>query len=78
MGYNDFHKGFVDRNNVQKPNVVMKKKFGVRSVEEIIQSRYNYMKRDDKMPEKNIVKERTGIDYQQNIKAQRNLHNLDK
>lgn len=78
MGYNDFHKGFVDRDKVQKPNVVMKQKFGVRSVEEIIESRYNYMRKDNKSPEKNIVQQRTGVDYQQNIRAQRNLRNLDR
>jgi len=77
MGYNDFHKGFVNREQVQRPNVVMKKKFGVRSIEEIIKSRYH--NRENKPLETPIVQEKTNtIDYQQNMRAQRNLRNLDK
>lgn len=75
MGFNDFHKGFVDRSKEQRPNVVMKNKFGVRSVDEIIQSRYQ--KRDDKPVEKPVV-ERQVTDYQQNMRSQRNLRNLDR
>ena len=75
MGFNDFHKGFVNREQVQKPGKVMKQKFGVRSVEEIIESRYR--KKEDKPLEKPIV-ERQIVDYQQNMRAQRNLRNLDK
>lgn len=75
MGFNDFHKGFVDRSQIQKPNIVMKQKFGVRTVEEIIESRYK--KREEKPVEKPIV-QRQGTDYQQNMRGQRNLRNLDK
>lgn len=75
MGFNDFHKGFVDRSQIQKPNIVMKQKFGVRTVEEIIESRYK--KREEKLVEKPIV-QRQGTDYQQNMRGQRNLRNLDK
>lgn len=75
MGFNDFHKGFVDRSKEQRPNVVMKNKFGVRSVDEIIQSRYQ--KRDDKPVEKSVV-ERQITDYQQNMRSQRNIRNLDR
>lgn len=75
MGYNDFHKGFVDRSQAQKPNVVIKKKFGVRSIEEIIESRYQ--KREDKISVQPKVQEKT-IDYQQNMRSQRNIRNLDK
>lgn len=75
MGFNDFHKGFVDRSKEQRPNVVMKNKFGVRSVEEIIQSRNQ--KRGDKPVEKPIV-ERQITDYQQNMRSQRNIRNLDR
>ena len=75
MGFNDFHKGFVDRSKEQRPNVVMKNKFGVRSVDEIIQSRYE--KRNDKPVEKPII-ERQATDYQQNMRSQRNLRNLDR
>ena len=75
MGFNDFHKGFVDRSKEQRPNVVMKQKFGVRSVDDIIQSRYE--KRDDKPVEKPVV-ERQVTDYQQNMRSQRNLRNLDR
>ena len=75
MGFNDFHKGFVDRSKEQRPNVVMKNKFGVRSVDEIIQSRYE--KRDDKPVEKPVV-ERQVTDYQQNMRSQRNIRNLDR
>ena len=75
MGFNDFHKGFVDRSKEQRPNVVMKNKFGVRSVDEIIQSRYQ--KRDDKPVEKPVV-ERQVTDYQQNMRSQRRIQNLDR
>lgn len=75
MGFNDFHKGFVNREQVQKPGTVMKQKFGVRSVEEIIESRYR--KKEDKPLEKPIV-QRPMVDYQQNMRGQRNLRNLDK
>ena len=75
MGFNDFHKGFVDRSKEQRPNVVMKNKFGVRSVDDIIQSRYE--KRNDKPVEKPIV-ERQVTDYQQNMRSQRNIRNLDR
>lgn len=75
MGFNDFHKGFNNREQ-QRPKVVMKQKFGVRSVEEIIQSRFE--KREDKPVEKPIVQRQVTTDYQQNIRGQRNLRNLDK
>jgi len=75
MGFNDFHKGFVNRGQVQKPNVVMKQKFGVRTVEEIIESRYRG--REDKPVEKPVVQRKMN-DYQQNMRGQRNLRNLDK
>ena len=75
MGFNDFHKGFVDRSKEQRPNVVMKQKFGVRSVDDIIQSRYQ--KRDDKPVEKTVI-ERQVTDYQQNMRSQRNIRNLDR
>jgi len=76
MGFNDFHKGFNNREQVQRPGTVMKQKFGVRSVEEIIGARYQ--KREDKPVEKEIVQRQTTTDYQQNIRGQRNLRNLDK
>ena len=75
MGFNDFHKGFVNCEQVQKPKVVMKQKFGVRSVEEIIESRYR--KKENKTLEKPVI-ERQSVDYQQNMRGQRNLRNLDK
>lgn len=77
MGFNDFHKGFVDRTQVQKPNMVMKKKFGVRSIEDIIESRYE--RRENKLPVTPKSSERPNVkDYQQNMRGQRNLRNLDK
>ena len=75
MGFNDFHKGFVNREKAQKPNVVIKQKFGVLTIEEIIESRYR--KKENKPLEKSAV-ERQMVDYQQNIRGQRNLRNLDK
>ena len=79
MGFNDFHKGFVDQSKEQRPNVVIKKKFGVRSVEEIVESRYNYMRKDNNLSEQPKVQERVNtVDYQQNMRSQRNLRNLDK
>ena len=76
MGYNDFHKGFVNRNQTLKTNIVMKKKFGVRTVEEIIESRYQ--KRENKPLEKPIVQSHVQTDYQQNMRGQKNIRNLDK
>lgn len=77
MGYNDFHKGFVNREQVQKPNIVMKKKFGVRSIEDIIESRYE--RRENNLPVQPKIQERPNTpDYQQNMRGQRNLRNLDK
>lgn len=79
MGFNDFHKGFVDPSKQQKPNIVIKKKFGVRSVEEIVESRYNYMRKDSNIPVQPKLQERINTtDYQQNMRGQRNLRNLDK
>ena len=75
MGFNDFHKGFVNSGQVQKTDKIIKQKFGVRSVEEIIESRYR--KKDNKTVIKPVI-ERQSVDYQQNMRAQRNLRNLDK
>lgn len=76
MGYNDFHKGFVNQNQIQKPNIVMKKKFGVRSIDDIIESRYE--KRENSLPVQPKIQEKTSTDYQQNMRGQRNIRNLDK
>ena len=75
MGFNDFHKGFVNRSTEQNTNAITKKIFGARSVEEIIQDRYR--KRIDQVPEQPKV-QASLPDYQQNMRSQRNLRNLDK
>lgn len=73
MGYNDFHKGF--KASSLAPNRVIKKSFGPRSIDEVIKSRFE--KRVDKLPIQPEV-QRQLTDYQQNMRGQRNLHNLDK
>lgn len=74
MGFNDFYKGFVKGNSI-KPNTPYSNKFGARSIDDIIKSRY--LKRDDACKSRESSPRRN-IDYQQNMKGQINLRNLDK
>lgn len=74
MGFNDFHKGFVKDNSI-KPNASYSNKFGARSIDDIIKSRY--LKRDEACKSRE-PSPRRNIDYQQNMKGQINLRNLDK
>lgn len=74
MGFNDFHKGFVKREDNIKTTVISNNKFGVRSIDEIIKARYN--RNEVREEEKKI--ERKSTDYQQNMRGQLNLRNLDK
>ncbi len=78
MGYNDFHKGFVNRSQQQISKPIMKPKFGVRSVEEIIESRYQKRDKEEKKVEEVKEAKQIHTDYQQKIRAQKNLRNLDK
>ena len=75
MGYNEFHKGFKHIDQPAIPPVLQKKKYGVRSIEEIVRDRYQ--KRTDKETKENYTSIQN-VDYQQNMKVQRNLRNLDK
>lgn len=75
MGYNEFHKGFKNIEKTAIPPILQKKKYGVRSIEEIIHDRYQ--KRTDKESIKKSIPIQN-VDYQQNMMAQRNLRNLDK
>lgn len=76
MGYNDFHKGFKQASSPSFNTVVRKKSFGPRSLDDIVKSRFE-KRGDNTLPIQSVV-QRQSTDYQQNIKAQRNLRNLDK
>ncbi len=80
MGFNDFHKDF--NNNIQTriaSRPIIKQTFGVRSVEEVIRSRFQ--NRTDSVGNetpKVIIDERQSVGYQRVNQVNRNIRNLDK
>lgn len=77
MGFNDFHKGFKSNNQTNIVNKPLRKtSFGPRSVDEIIKSRYSTQREEIK--ETPVIKPNESVDYQQNMRAQRNVRNLDR
>jgi len=80
MGFNDFHKGFSNNNQTRiASRPILKQTFGVRSVEDVIKSRFQTRNDDiNKEVQKNIVNEQPTVDYQRINQANRNIRNLDK
>ena len=80
MGFNDFYKGFKNNNQTRiasKP--ILKQAFGVRSVEEVVKSRFQTRtdSGSNDIPNR-VTSERQAVDYQRLNQANRNIRNLDK